>query len=105
LRVFRRGRNMIWQAQVINPKLKRNVPQLLSSVRILRDGKVLLESPLAALEVAASIPNGQRRMMTGGSVTLGERMEPGDYVLQLLVRDENDGSKLLTQSIDFQVVE
>jgi hypothetical protein len=43
--------------------------------------------------------------MTGGFVTLGERMEAGDYVLQLLVRDENDGSKLVTQTIDFQVVE
>ena len=105
LRVFRRGRKMIWQAQVINPKLKRNVPRLLSSLRILRDGRILSESPLAALEVASSIPNGQRRVLAGGSVTLGERMEPGDYVLQLLVRDENDASKLVTQAIDFQVVE
>lgn len=104
LRVFRRGRNMIWQAQVLNPKLKRNLPKLLSSVRILREGKVLSEIA-SPVDIANLSPNGPRDVMTGGFVTLGERMEAGDYVLQLLVRDENDGSKLVTQTIDFQVVE
>jgi hypothetical protein len=105
LRVFRRGREMTWQAQILNPTLKRNVPRLLSNIRILRDGKVLSESPPAPLEIAGLLPNNQKGVLTAGSVTLGARMDPGDYVLQLVVRDENDGSKLVSQSIDFQVVE
>jgi hypothetical protein len=96
---------MTWQAQILNPTLKRNVPRLLSNIRILRDGKVLSESPPAPLEIAGLLPNNQKGVLTAGSVTLGARMDPGDYVLQLVVRDENDGSKLVSQSIDFQVVE
>jgi len=104
LRVFKRGRNMIWQAQILNPKLKRNSPRLLSSIRILWEGNVLSESAPEPVEIASS-PNRPKDATAQGWVTLGQQMQAGDYVLQLLVRDENDGSKLVTQTIDFQVVE
>lgn len=103
LRVFRRGRSIVWEAQVLNPKLKRNLPRLLSSVRILRDGKVLSQTD--PVELAARPAGKQKGFPAGGTVALGAALDPGDYVLQLLVRDENDGSKLVTQTIDFQVVE
>ena len=103
LRVFRRGRSIVWEAQVLNPKLKRNLPSLLSSVRILRDGKVLSQTD--PVELAALPAGRQKGIPAGGTVTLGAALDPGDYVLQLLIRDENDGSRLVTQTIDFQVVE
>jgi hypothetical protein len=40
-----------------------------------------------------------------GTVTLGPSYPPGEYVLQVIVTDENDKSKAVAQAIAFQVAE
>lgn len=101
LRTFRRGHDLAWEAQVLNPKLKNGLPKLEASLRIFRDGGLISESTPEAINA-----KGQTRDVTaGGSIQLEENMQPGDYVLQLVVKDQNDGAKTVAQAIDIRVVE
>ncbi len=39
-----------------------------------------------------------------GVMHLDQNLAPGEYVLQVVVRDENDNSKITTQAIDYKVI-
>jgi hypothetical protein len=104
LRVFRRGHGMTWLAQVNNPRLKNDAPKLQTSLRLFRDGKMVSETPSAAAEIAGPLGKKPRDVLTRGTVELGRDWEPGDYILQLIVQDQNDGLKMVAQAVDFQVI-
>ena len=46
-----------------------------------------------------------KRLIGGGIMRLGEKMKPGDYVLQVIVRDKlaKEKFQLAAQSMDFEV--
>jgi len=95
-RMFQRGRQLSWLVQIYNPK-----PKLESSLRVFRDGQPVFQTPFAALD--AKPAKDPKESIAGATMKLGSAMAPGDYVLQLLVREA--GAKgVVSQWIDFQIV-
>jgi hypothetical protein len=56
------------------------------------------------VEVKEQLKKKQIDVPVRGNVTLGQAFAPGEYVMQLIVTDENDKSKAVTQAIPFQVM-
>ncbi len=105
-RTFPRGREMSWLAQVYNPKAgQADEAKLESSVRVFRDGKPVMRTPFQTVNTKPLA--GRRDIIAGGTMRLGSAMAPGEYVLQLVVRDNNAPKKasLISQWIDFRVAE
>lgn len=103
--LLRLDRTIEWQAQVFHPKLKKGLPELQTSLRLYRDGSLVRETKPEPFDVSAPLKKKQIDVTISGSVALGSTYPSGEYVLQLIVRDENDKSKAVTQSLAFQVVE
>ena len=101
LRTFRRGHDLVWGSQVLNPKLKKGSPKLEASLRIFHDGELISEFPPELIDAKAQ----KSEIAASGSVRLGKNMQPGDYILQLVVEDQNDGAKTVAQAIDIRVIE
>jgi VWFA-related protein len=101
LRTFRRGHDLVWGSQVLNAKLKKGSPKLEASLRIFHDGELISEFPRELIDTKAQTSD----IAAAGSIRLGENMQPGDYVLQLVVEDQNDRAKTVAQAIDIRVIE
>jgi hypothetical protein len=79
-------------------------PQLETQLRLLRDGK-----PVFVGKVNPFDPGQQKdltRIVAGGSLLLGNELQPGDYALQLIVTDKlaKEESRVVGQWIDFELV-
>lgn len=79
-------------------------PQLITQVKLFRDGKEIFSGK--ELPYDSSGQTDLQRLPTGGAIQLGNGMEPGDYVLQLIVTDPLADKKhrIATQWMDFQIV-
>lgn len=100
LRQFRRGTILRYEYVVYNPKQSR---QLQTQLRLIRDGKVVYEEPLALLKT-----DGQEdilRIQTAGAMTLGKNLESGDYVLQIIASDGENEKRFATQFVEFEIIE
>jgi hypothetical protein len=78
-------------------------PRLQTELRLFREGK-----PVFTGKVLPFDTEGQRdskRLVAGGSFRLGTDLPPGDYVLQLVVRDllAAEGRSISSQWIDFEI--
>ena len=78
-------------------------PQLLTQVRLFRDGQQVYASETTAYDSSKQADLG--RLIEIGSVRLGSNLLPGDYMLQILIRDAlaKDKYNLAMQSIDFEI--
>jgi hypothetical protein len=76
--------------------------QLEVQTRLFRDGKQIYTGKPYVMEVAAQ-PD-PRQLVAGGSMKLG-KVEPGDYVLQVLVTDKlaKEKYRTATSFMDFEV--
>jgi hypothetical protein len=97
------GRGIDWEAQVYHPKLSKGTPRLMASMRLYRDGALVSEMKPMPVETGALLKKKQFEVPVRGSVSLDESFAAGEYVMQLIVTDENDKSKPVTQAISFQV--
>ncbi len=79
-------------------------PQLESQVIMLRDGKPVFTGKM--LPIDSSQLADMKRVVSGGRLQLGANMEPGEYVLQVIVVDKLAKEKYntTTQWIDFEIV-
>ena len=91
---------------IYNPRLDKasNRPQLLTQVRLFRDGKEVFSGkqvPYTPVQQADL-----KRLPVGGAIQLGSDMAPGEYVLQVVVTDmlADEKHRVATQSMDFQIV-
>lgn len=106
LRSFKRGSILNYAFVVFNAKLDRTqYPSLTIQTRVFCDGKLLSESSPTAISL-----NGQTDMMrigAGGSLNLGAGLSPGEYVLQITVRDTlaKEKQQTRTQFLQFRIVE
>ncbi|HSS18615.1 MAG TPA: VWA domain-containing protein [Pyrinomonadaceae bacterium] len=105
-RQFQRDMVVEYGFAIYNAKLDKTSgkPQLVLQVRLFREGKAVFvgdEIPFDAANQADL-----KRLTTNGAIQLGSQMEPGDYVLQVVVTDllRNDKSRIATQWIDFEIV-
>jgi hypothetical protein len=107
IRRFRPGQGIMYGFGVINPKLKGSEKKsaIVSSVRIYWNGRLIYTGP--ETHKMLKNPDAENQLQGGGVLRLGEHLVPGEYLLQVVVRDENGSKKAppLTQWIDFEVTE
>lgn len=79
-------------------------PQLETQVRMFRDGKPAFEGKVHSFDPGQQ--NDLTRLVVGGSLLLGDDLQPGEYVLQLIVTDKlaKATEQLATTWIDFEIV-
>jgi hypothetical protein len=78
-------------------------PQLKVQVRLFRDGQPLFTGK--EIPLSAANQTDLKRITTVGALQLGTQMQPGEYVLQIIVTDLIADGKYRTaaQSIDFDI--
>ena len=106
VRKFRRGMLMNYGYAIYNARLDRATarPQLQTQIRMFRDGKQVFAGRVQAFD--ASGQTDLKRIAAGGALQLGKEMQPGDYVLQVVVTDllAKDNHRTTTQWIDFEIL-
>jgi len=99
-RTFRRGGQIVYACLAANTRAAGSRSGLEAQVRLLHDGKVVYEGKptVAALE-------GQPGFALTGRLQLAAGIEPGQYYLQLIVRQAQSGKRDISaaQSVDFEV--
>lgn len=107
VRIFVPKEQLTWGARILNAKRgKDNALKLTRRVVVYRDGKVLYQSadqPWEQKEIDDPL-----RLPILGMIELGPAMKPGEYVLQLVVTDQNEANakkRVASQVMDFEVVE
>ena len=103
VRVFHPGSSLLYGYVVLNAQpesAKQN--QLEVQTRLFRDGKQIYTGKPNTMEVAAQ-PD-PKRLVAGGTMKLG-KVEPGDYILQVLVTDKlaREKYRTATSYMDFEV--
>jgi hypothetical protein len=106
LRRFKSGTNLLFGYAVYNARVDKqtNTPNLSTQTKIFRDGKVVFEGPLKPIDVATQ--KDMERIAAGGGVQLGTALEPGEYLLQVVVTDPlaKEKQRTATRWIDFEIV-
>ena len=106
LRQFKSGLVIQYGLAIYNAQLDKATgkPRLLTQVRVFRSGQ-----PVFAGKELEFDPGSQpdlKRLTANGAVQLGSQMEPGEYILQVIVTDllRKDKYRVASQWIDFEVV-
>ena len=101
VRHFHQGTSAVFAYMIYNGNQS---AQLTAQTRVYHDGKVIF-SP-APVPVNVQGQTDPQHLATGGRLQLAADMEPGDYVLQIIVTDSADKQKprVASQWIDFEVV-
>lgn len=79
-------------------------PQVTIQVKLFREGKEVFTGKEIPFE--SSGQSDPQRLAVGGAIQLGAAMEPGEYVLQVIVTDllADKKHRIATQWMDFQIV-
>jgi len=106
VRQFNLGLIMVYGVLVYNAQLDKSTakPQLQTQMKLYRDGREVFTGKEVALD-AGSQPD-LKRLGATGAVQLGTQMDPGEYVLQVIVTDllRKDKYRVASQWIDFEIV-
>ena len=92
--------------EIYNAKLDQSrVPLLRTRVRVFHDGKVILDGKEIPLDLRNQTD--MEHLKTAGAISIGDKMQPGDYILQVIVTDPLAKAKqqIATQFVQFEVVE
>ncbi len=104
-RIFRRGMQLHFGLAIYNATVAgAGRPQLEGQVIMLRDGKALYTSQPTAIDLTGQTD--WKQVVAGGKLQLGSQLEPGEYVLQVIVTDRlaKEPFNRTTQWIDFEIV-
>jgi VWFA-related protein len=106
VRRFTRGMALEYAYMIYNARLDKatNRPQLETQLRLFRDGQQVFTGKVNRFD-----PSEQKdltRIVAGGSLLLGNDLQPGEYALQLIVIDKlaKEESRVGSQWIDFEIV-
>jgi len=106
VRHFSRGLLMDYLFIIYNAHLDKttNKAQLISQVRLFQDGKPVYTGKESPLDFSGVVD--PKRVVSGGSIRLGSDLVPGDYVLQVIVKDmlADEKHRTVTQWMDFEIV-
>jgi VWFA-related protein len=105
LRKFKRGSILRYGFEVYNarPNASKQV-NLSSKLRIYRDGVLVLDGKSIPLDLTGQVD--MERVKSVGAVSMGTEMPVGDYILQIIVTDENvkkEKQKIATQFVQFEL--
>jgi VWFA-related protein len=80
-------------------------PNIQTKIRVFRDGKLVLEGQQVSLDLQGQTD--MQRLRASGALSLGGKMLPGDYILQIIVTDNlaPQNRRLATQFIQFEIAE
>jgi hypothetical protein len=104
VRIFTSGSHVLFAFQILNAKAnQQNLPELDVQTRLFRDAKQVYAGVPSPFD-----PTGQRdvtRLELEHRLTLGAELQPGEYVLQVVVTDKLAPKKAATasQSTDFEI--
>lgn len=101
VRQYRHGEVLVFAYTIFNAKAKGNFALLTRQIRLFRDGKMLLDSGEKPITTNGS--SDLSRIDDSGNIQISTQAEPGEYALQIIVRDKN-AEKVSEQSIDFEVI-
>ena len=105
LRRVRIGTVLRYGLEIYNARLDAlKVPKLITKVRVFRDGKLVLDGREMPVD-----PLGQtdtQHVKTAGALAIGNKLLPGDYILQIIVTDQLAKAKeqVATQFVQFEVI-
>ncbi|HVF23447.1 MAG TPA: VWA domain-containing protein, partial [Pyrinomonadaceae bacterium] len=106
VRQFRTPSALVYALAIYNAKIDNTSgkPNLTIQARLFRNGELVFtgnEVPFAARE-----QSDPKRLAGGGGIQLGTSMQPGEYVLQVVVTDllAKDKYRVATQWMDFEIV-
>ena len=106
VRRFRQGSKLDLVYYIYNAKSERATgrPRLSTQVRIFREGQPVFAGP--ALPFDPGQQPDAARLRAGSRIQLGMNLAPGEYVLQLVVTDQQAGGARAnaTQWLDFEIV-
>jgi len=106
LRRVKAGTVLRYAFEIYNAKLDQSKqPELKTRVRIFHDGKVILDGRERPLDLRRQAD--MQYLKAFGEVNIGDKLLPGDYILQVIVTDPLAGTKqqIATQFVQFEVVE
>jgi hypothetical protein len=104
-RRFHRGDSIRFDFSIYNAKTdKATKPGLVMHYKVYRDGKEIFVAPEKDLN--ASQQSNLQSIDTSGVFDLGKKMPPGDYDLQVIVKDLLAGEKgqIATQWSEFEII-
>jgi len=106
VRRFRQGSKVDFVYNIYNARTDATNarPQLQTQVRLFRDGQPVFSGPV--LNYDAGKQTDLKRLQAGGRLVLGTALQPGEYVLQVVVTDAlaKEKYRTATQWIDFEIV-
>ena len=104
LRQFRRGTVINYGFTIFNPKTSASGPNLSFQTRVFRDGKQIYEGKVQPAPIVVRDP---KSVEFTSAFVLGTAMEPGDYVLQVTITDNNAKGKRNSahQFVQFEIVD
>ncbi|MDX6711561.1 MAG: hypothetical protein QOH96_2577, partial [Blastocatellia bacterium] len=106
VRQFQRGKLLQYGFVIYNAHLDKakTRPQLQIQVRLFRDSQPVFTTQQQPVD--ATSQTDLKRLITGGALRLGTDLNPGEYVLQVIVTDElaDEKHQIAAQSIDFEII-
>ena len=106
VREFKARMTMEYAFFIYNAKLEKasSRPQVTTQVKLFRDGKEVFSGKEIPLDSTGQTD--LQRLAAAGAIQLGSQMEPGEYVLQVIVTDllADKKHRVTTQWMDFQIV-
>lgn len=106
VRQFKAGTVLTYGAMIYNPKTAPNgKPDLTAQMKLFKDGKPVYEGKI--LPVSPENVIDPQRVSVSGSLNLGAEMQPGDYILQIVVTDNQAKKKRQTvsQFMPFEIIQ
>ena len=100
LRQYKRGTILRYDYAIYNARPGREIE---AQRRLIKDGKIVYEEKPTAVKTAGQTD--LQRITAAGAFSLGTNLEPGNYVLQVIVFDPVDAKKFATQYVEFEVAE
>lgn len=106
LRRFHPGASLAYSYVVFNPRLERADarPRLTVQAQLYRRARLIQSTPEVSLDAGAQTD--ASRLSAGGKFDLPRDLQPGSYILQIVVNDVTPGKRrqMLTQWTDLEIV-
>lgn len=106
LRRIKTGTVLRYGYEIYNAKVNsQKQPALRVKIRVFRDGVSVLDGKETSLDLLGQTD--LRHIKATGAVAIGVSMQPGDYILQVIVTDSlaRKGQQVATQYIQFEVAQ
>lgn len=106
VRRFKSGLIMLYGFGIYNAQIDKATakPQLQTQMKLFREGREVFTGKQVAFDIGSQ--SDLNRLTARGAIQLGSQMQPGEYVLQVVVTDllRRDKYRVTSQWIDFEVV-